>query len=461
MRLLLAAHQFLPKHSSGTEVLTYETARGLIRRGHQVRVLAAHPATLDEAKARPGLEAEQYKEVPVDRLQHHFGTKPAPVRSEYDDPHNYREFTALLERHRPELVHVFHASRLSTAVVHAAKDFGVPVVFTATDFWSICSNSQLKRHDESMCTGPDWAAGNCARCYLGKHAGSPAMRKLVSLPTVALWAMRQVGKLPRYRDQPRTKLLADLMGRPAGVRAMLARCDRIIAPTRTMFDMLTQNGVPAGKLRVSHYGLNVEYVKGHTRKTPSAAVRVGFMGTMFEHKGVHVLVEAFRKLKSQPLPRPVTLDLWGDLTHFPDYAAKLQEMAAGVPDLHFRGTFPNDQIGTVFDAIDLLVIPSVWYENAPLVLYSAHATQTPVLATDLGSLAELIHHDADGLLFPRGDADGLAAQLRRVVDDPELLGRLRANTPPVKTMDENVTELEALYRGLLSGVRTTVLRQSA
>jgi glycosyltransferase involved in cell wall biosynthesis len=461
MRVLLTAHQFLPHHSSGTEVLTYESASGLIRRGHQVRVLAGHPATPDEARATPHLVQEQYKEVPVERLYHSFATKSAPVRSEYEDREQYQEFRALLQRYRPELVHVFHACRLSTEVVHAAKDFGVPVVFTATDFWSVCSNSQLKRYDGSMCTGPDWAAANCAKCYLGVHAATPAGKKMVELPTVALWAMRQAGKLKRYREQPKFKLLDDLMSRPAGVRRMLARCDRIIAPTRTMFDMLRRNGVPAEKMRVSHYGLNVEYMRGHTRKTPSEAVRIGFMGTLYEHKGVHVLLEAFKKLQSKPLSRPATLDLWGDPTHFPQYAAKLRDMATGVPGITFRGTFPNDRIGHVFDSIDLLVIPSVWYENAPLVLYSANATKTPVAATDLGSLAELIHHDQSGLLFPRGDADGLAAQLRRAVEEHGLLDRLRANTPPVKTMDENVAELEALYRGLLSGVRATVLRQSA
>jgi glycosyltransferase involved in cell wall biosynthesis len=86
----------------------------------------------------------------------------------------------------------------------------------------------------------------------------------------------------------------------------------------------------------------------------------------------------------------------------------------------------------------------VWYDF-PLIIYEAFATKTPVIATDLGGMAEAIQHGATGLLFERGDAGDLARQLRRVIEEPGLLDSMKRQIPPVKTIAEEVNELEAIY----------------
>jgi glycosyltransferase involved in cell wall biosynthesis len=104
----------------------------------------------------------------------------------------------------------------------------------------------------------------------------------------------------------------------------------------------------------------------------------------------------------------------------------------------------------VLSEIDVIVVPSLWYENAPLVIQEAFATKTPVITTNLGGMAEAVDHGINGLLFERGDVADLARQLRRIVNEPELLDGLRAHIPTVKTIDEEVTELEANYRDLIA-----------
>jgi glycosyltransferase involved in cell wall biosynthesis len=114
--------------------------------------------------------------------------------------------------------------------------------------------------------------------------------------------------------------------------------------------------------------------------------------------------------------------------------------------VRFCGTFPHDRIGVILADIDVLVVPSIWYENTPLVLYFAQAAGCPVIATGLGGMAEVIRHEENGLLFEPGDAGGLAAALRRLAQDHGLLRKLAHNAVRPKSIAEYAAELLALYR---------------
>ncbi|OAI45775.1 hypothetical protein AYO44_12435 [Planctomycetaceae bacterium SCGC AG-212-F19] len=379
------------------------------------------------------------KERGIDRFRSHYNNAEILAASR-------KLFRAL----RPAVVHVFHLYRLSTAVVEAAQESGAKVVFTATDFWTICPTSLLRRHDNSMCGGPNWGQGNCLKC-LANHAPPAARRVLQRLPGWVLSGAAALSWAPLTSLANKVRLLRTFLRRRGHMRNMLQSCDAIIAPTEIMRDMLTGNGVSPEKIVRLGYGLNPSYTDTYRTKRPSPEVRFGYIGQIAEHKGVHVLLQAFRLLRETALPRPVSLRVWGDPAQQAGYTAWLRDLAAGQPGVEFRGTFPNRQIGEIFTDIDALIVPSLWYENAPLVILSAFATGTPVIATDVPGTAELIDHARNGLLFPRGDARGLAEQLRRVASEEGLLGRLRAGIPRVKTMTEQAAELECLYDRLLAG----------
>ncbi len=127
----------------------------------------------------------------------------------------------------------------------------------------------------------------------------------------------------------------------------------------------------------------------------------------------------------------------------------LRELAAGDDRITFYGAFSREEIGRVLSEIDVLVVPSRWYENAPGVVFEAFAAKVPVVATDLGGLSECVRHGENGLLFALEDASDLARQLRRMGEEPGLLEELRAGIGPVKTVEEYADELEELYDTLL------------
>jgi glycosyltransferase involved in cell wall biosynthesis len=95
--------------------------------------------------------------------------------------------------------------------------------------------------------------------------------------------------------------------------------------------------------------------------------------------------------------------------------------------------------------LDVLVVPSRWYENTPLVIQSALATKTPLVGTDLGGLSELIHEGENGLLFPLNDAGALRKQLLRLLEDREFLHQLRDNIKPERTVADMVDDIESIY----------------
>ena len=163
-----------------------------------------------------------------------------------------------------------------------------------------------------------------------------------------------------------------------------------------------------------------------------------------------VLIEAMNLLSDTS----ATLDVFGDLNIFPAYAQRLKKMCRN-PRVKFRGRFENPEVGKILSAVDALAAPSLWYENSPLTIHEAFLARVPVIASNLGGMAELVTDNVSGLLFSLRDAGALTRVIRRLLTEPGLLDRLRQGIPPVKSIEENVSELTQIYQGLRPG-RDTV-----
>src|SRR5258708_38613706 len=123
-------------------------------------------------------------------------------------------------------------------------------------------------------------------------------------------------------------------------------------------------------------------------------------------KGVHVLLKALTLLSPA---QHIQAHLFGDLEQEPAYGQQLRALAAGQSEVHFHGRFGRDELAAVYSRFDVLVVPSLWYENNPLVIQEAFAAGRPVVASRLGGMAEFVTHGLNGLLFEPGDPASLAA----------------------------------------------------
>jgi glycosyltransferase involved in cell wall biosynthesis len=160
-----------------------------------------------------------------------------------------------------------------------------------------------------------------------------------------------------------------------------------------------------------------------------------------------VLLEAVRSL---PINMPLKVQLYGDLEQFPEYAKTLRSIAGNDGRIEFCGTFPHTRIGEILYGLDVLVAPSLWYENSPLVLSFAQAARVPVVATDTEGMNEVIADGENGFLFKKGDVEGLSDIIRRLCNDRSVVKRLSDHARQPKTISSYVDELERIYNDVVT-----------
>lgn len=446
MRVLLVVHQFLPRYSYGTEVLTRDTGLEMLRRGHEVHVLTTDPGAQGQSL---DVRYEDYDHrglrVHALKLPRRKGALEL-FRGEYDDGLVAEHVRRYARGLGPDAVHVFHTSRLSSSVLEVFRELGVPVVFTATDFWAICARATLYKPSGELSTGPNDISSNCLECrevqkFLPPEELPEAPDKQTFYRKIAEKALARSGD-----EHPRMALVRAMLGRTGVLLRRFNAVDAILAPTRFMHQMLTTNGIDPDLVRLSPYGMDTSGFRDAKRpRAGTGGLRLGFIGAINEQKGLKVLVGAFGRL---PKDADVTLRVCGSLEGFPDYAAEVYGQAGGDPRVNFAGPFPNQKMASELGKMDVLVVPSTWYENAPLVIYSALAAGIPVVATNLGGMAGIVRHEENGLLFEPGDSEDLARQLRRLMDEPGLLERLEENAEDVRTVEDSVDEMLGLYESL-------------
>jgi len=314
---------------------------------------------------------------------------------------------------------------------------------TPTDFWAICPTGQLLIGEGRLCAGPSAHAGNCL-----KHFAQITQKGVVSkiaelLPTS--WAdllvrLSKKGIVPIYPKQEEVVALANRL--PLNV-SRLNKLNGLVAPNEFMRAVLVRHGVNAKLITVAAFGIDViaPTLSGH-RPEHRGPLRIAFIGTLAPHKGCHVLIEAYTLLPAGF----ASLKIFGRSEDFPDYVHKLKQLAGGHGSIEFCGTFPNSRIGHVFTDIDVLVVPSLWYENTPLVLYSAQAARCPVVASNLPGLVEVIKDNENGLLFEAGNSSDLARQLLRFINEDGLLESISVQAHTPKSTEKYVDELLTVWR---------------
>lgn len=443
MRILFVSNFFPPTHTAGTETYTYSLARTFHDDGHTVGVVCA--GTFDAGESHiPVATTDEVDGIPVTRLHFNWQQARDLFMALADNDDVGRWFAAHLRAVRPDIVHVTSCDTLSPRVIAVAKEMGIPVVVTLTDFWFLCMRHTLLRGDGALCNGPESPWG-CLRCLAHDAKVYTIPRAVLPEPVVRAGLMWMGTKPLLTRQHGLRGVLGDVARRQETVRSALLQADAILAPTAFLREMFARNGYPPERIAVSPYGLDFGWLPADTQKTPGSGLRVGYLGQIEPLKGVDLLIRAFRRLD---VPE-ATLSIHGNHLRNPSYTAELRGLSDGDPRVRFAGPFARDARAEVLRDLDVVVVPSRWYENAPFVIAEARAMETPVIAANLGGMAEVVRDGVDGLLFAPDDADSLAQSLRRIVDDPGLLPHLRAGIRPPRTIRDDVEHLGALYQQVM------------
>lgn len=430
MRILKVIHGYPPAYNAGSEVYTQTLCRELAKR-HHVTVF-----TREENVFQPDYamrtETDEHASSPIDK---HLINLPT-LRQRYSYHHKAvnTSFRSLVATLRPDIIHVGHLNHLSLSILDDIK--GIPLLFTLHDYWLICPRGQFIQRN-----GPGkevWAycgtqedakcAQHCFRGYFSGYDDTYAQ----DLDYWTHWVRR----------------------RQEQVQKLIQRVDIFIAPSRYLQGRFIEElQIPSHKITYLDYGFDHARLRNRQRATEDSFV-FGYIGTHIPAKGIHLLLQAFARLKGTSLLR-----IWGRWRS--EVTPSLRQLVATFPaDVQKRITwldeYTNDNIISVFNQVDSIVVPSIWVENSPLVIHEALQAGVPVITADKGGMGEFIRHEENGLLFKFRDCEDLATQMQHLLDNPtfaQRLGQRRylgSSTGDVPSIESHVERLEEIYGELLS-----------
>ncbi|MTE01135.1 glycosyltransferase [Paracoccus sp. YIM 132242] len=283
----------------------------------------------------------------------------------------------LLGSFRPDVVHLHGLDRIGAEVLAVLRRLApqARIVLTLHDYQILCPNDGL------MLTVPEGArcdkAGQdrCRRCYPATPAAAHLLRK-------------------------------------AHLTALLSLVDRFVAPSRFLAERFVEWGVEAKRMTVLPN--QVPRMVQAERVPRARPDRFAFFGNIAPHKGVLPLLAATRLAGKK-----VTLDLHGGLGHAGDaFRHSFAKALAAAPNATHHGSYAREDLPALMSRADWVVMPSIWWENAPLVLLEARAAGLPVICSGIGGMAEMVEHGLTGVHVSPGDPRALAEAMRMAADDP-------------------------------------------
>lgn len=444
MRVLFVVHGFPPRASGGTEIYAHDLARVLRDRFADDVFVFTREA--DPARTEYAVRRERRDGIDIASVNNTFR-----ACRHFEDSYRHdrirRVGASFIDEVRPDVAHLHHLTCLSTGLVAELAARRIPVVSTLNDYWLICHRGQLLDVDVRRCAGP--SVDGCARCIGGltapRAAGwlAPLWRTLerrapsALAASVRVWgrsAAAALGGAPGARHEAARRL--DHM------RSLVPLVAQFLAPSRTLLQRYLEFGVPADRLLYQEQGIDQARLRGIERRS-DRRLRLGFLGSLMISKAPHLLLEAVAGLPEDA----VSVYLFGAVTpyHGDDGYRSRFEPLLERSNVHHAGPVPHERVADVLAALDVLVVPSIWIENAPFVIREAFAAGVPVVASNLGGMGELVTHERSGLLFEPGNADDLRRTIRRLLDEPRLLDRLRAGLPLMKTMEEDAEWTRQVY----------------
>jgi glycosyltransferase involved in cell wall biosynthesis len=443
MKIILTCHQFFPEYSAGTEVLVHSVAKELQKNSHHVIVFCASPTKKDMADTCR-FDTYRFDGINVIRFWHSvtaMGNQTNVMSLEYDNQFVAGYFRDILISELPDIVHFFHFGRITSSLIPECIIKNIPCFFTPTDFWVTCPLNQLLLPNGALCVGPQLNATNCI-----KHLATiklPFLNGFLNkIPNVMFkytiqWFSYFLGK-----NNQLVQMIIAATKRPEIINSRINRLNAIFVPNHFMANILAKNNISKKLMHYSPYGINSNSDKPLNTPNPENYLRIGFIGTISPNKGLHVILKAIHLLPTLK----VKIKIYGDLTLYPDYVSKIIPLIENDSRITLCGTFDNTDIHNIFAGIDVLVVPSIWYENTPLVIYSAQSCGCPVIASDIGSIPEVIIHGKNGLLFPPGQVDKLAKAITHINEDRRLLKKLADNAIHPRSITNYVDELLKHYQ---------------
>ena len=412
MRLLFLCHAHPELQAGGTEIFSRELFRELrARTGITGAYLAGTSA--GQRPQAPGT-AFQATGVATDELLMWTAGFDGFFLSQIDLHGVVPELSSFLSQMRPDVVHLHHTLQLGVEILPLIRRVlpQARIVLTLHDYYAICANDgQMCTTEGLLCTGASIDA--CRRCLPDRSATDFRLREL-------------------------------------HIRGAFRAVDRFVSPSRFLRDRFIAWGIDPGRIEVIRNGLP-PVARVQARPAPDGRRdRFGFFGHINRFKGATVALEASARLSRAGFGHHLAIH-GGTAYQTADTIERFERALSAAPDARHSGPYRREDQSRRIAGTDWIIVPSIWWENAPLVIQEAFSQGRPVICGNIGGMAEAVRDGVDGLHFPVGDAAGLAQVMRRAVEEPGLWQHLADGILPPRTVGDAADEHLALYSDLVSG----------
>jgi glycosyltransferase involved in cell wall biosynthesis len=407
-KILILSHGHRDFSAGGAETAAYAHWEELRRRGIEAMLVCrvsnslGHLGTPFSPRSADGLEV-LFSPPAVNYFRHSQPQKQMV----------YEDFRALLERFRPTAVHFHHYAHMGLEMIREVRKFGpeVPIVLTLHEFLAMChAQGQMLKTNGLLCQKA--APLDCHLCFPGISLQDFFMRELF-------------------------------------IKSFLDLVDHFVSPSEFLRDRYIAWGLPAEKMVVIENGQPrrrmdaAEEPSEHTLETRFVA-----LGQISRRKGTLVLLEAVRLLP-RSLRKLVKVEIHGSSQYAEDgFGAQFQ---AAMKDLDRTvtvcGPYHAGDVTGIIRRNGWLIVPSIWWENSPMVIQESFAAGRPVICSNVGGMAEKVIHGVSGIHFRVGNPADLAGRIEECATNPILWKRLCSSLPQPPSIDETVNRLLPLYGG--------------
>jgi glycosyltransferase involved in cell wall biosynthesis len=326
-----------------------------------------------------------------------------------------REFRALLETLQPRVVHFHHYANFGVeAFLHVKRTLpGTAIVLTLHEYQAICNHFGQMITTEHLSLCYQASPIRCNGCF---------------------------GNISR----------TDFFLRSLYIKRFFDLVDHFIAPSAFLAERYIAWGVPAERLSVIENFIPAPSVSREPEaRAEDRPLRIGFFGQISRLKGMNVIFDAADIMEGEETGG-IVFEIFGEYRNQPDDFQKefLERLAKSGRNIIYQGPYDQNRVDQLMRSVDLVLIPSIWWENSPVVIQEALRNRKPIICSDIGGMAEKVRDGLDGFHFPVGNAFALTSLLRRLTAQRELLSRVVETMRVPPTMETTVEKHARLYEAL-------------
>jgi glycosyltransferase involved in cell wall biosynthesis len=329
------------------------------------------------------------------------------------DPRFRTEFEQLIRDINPDVVHFHHYINFGVEIFQFVKNAAprCRIVLTLHEYLAICN-------------------------YFGQMV-TPVHHNLCDRATPA----RCHQCFPQHSKQ-------DFFLRNLYIRRFMDLVDVFIAPSQFLTDRYIEWGLPADKIGVLENLVPAGQSSLLERTPRMKPLRIGFFGQVSTLKGIDVIFDAAAVLEREGASN-ISFEIFGEYRGQPPQFQEsfLARLARAGSTIRFMGPYEPTSVDRLMRGVHAVLVPSIWWENSPVVIQEALRNRRPVICSDIGGMAEKIRDGIDGFHFPVGNSIALASLLRELATDRSILSDLVSQMSGVPVVQSSLAAFLDIYRG--------------